>query len=233
MTAAERGTILTAIGTCLEQDIHADLMVLFATAVSLTEKHPEQVNNEVRNAVTHLARAYAANSAADAQDELRRARGHVDRAKRDCLKISIIALHDKIRATCSEIKIVSGTLDPAFVVRRNDLTNERKRLLKDEIAGAPGIVNEYLTFFAAADQLHTDLTNELNLGTKRASKFKLLKVAISRGIWGMGGALIFSFVCGYAFAIAVPHPETARADIVKIFQKRTPTTAAPAAAAAE
>lgn len=136
MTAVERRRVLAAIGQSLEVDVHLELMTFFAQAVAFTEKVPDQVNNELRNALTHFSRAYSAASYLDAEADLRRAAAHIDRAKRDCLKLSIICLHERIQALCGQVKAVSGTLDPAFLARRNQLTADRKQVLRDEISGA-------------------------------------------------------------------------------------------------
>src|SRR5579875_3001772 len=98
MPDADRQAVLARIGTILECDIHGRLQDFYAGAVALTEKQPDQVNNEVRNAVTHMARAYCADTRAAADQQLNQAVSHIERAMRDCLKLSVIELHDRIQS---------------------------------------------------------------------------------------------------------------------------------------
>lgn len=211
MKAAERRRVLAAIGQSLEIDIHSELMAFFAQAVALNEKVPDQVNNELRNALTHFSRAYAAATYADAEADLRRASAHIDRAKRDCLKLSIIALHDRIQHLCGQVKAVSGTIDPALLARRHTLTDDRKRVLRNEINGALGVTNQLLTFLEDAEALEADLSNEYNIGYRRLPRWRMIFIQIKRNALAFVGGVVTAIL----IALLVPHPENLRSDLLR------------------
>jgi len=227
LTAAERDEVLAEIARCLDTDIHTELMTYLAQAVSLTETYPEQVNNELRNVTTHFARALCADNLADAKADLAKASGHIDRAKRDCLKISIITIHDRVHHICAQIKASSGTLEPAFVVRRTELAKHRDKILRAEINGATGVANSLLDFLADLEALDADLTREYHIGSKLVSRTKLFLLRMKSYAIGFGVGVISAIVFGVIFAFVVPHPENIRRDALQAIKPpaaNTPST---------
>ncbi|MBV9511776.1 MAG: hypothetical protein JO303_16005 [Caulobacteraceae bacterium] len=187
-------------------DIHGQLMEFYATAVSLAEKHPEQVNNEVRNAVTHLARALTLDEAGAANHEIELAKAHVSRATRDAIKLAVLELHDRIQDACAEIKYLHGTLDPTFMVRRDDLTSKRKKVLRDEINGDPGVIEQFVQLFNEADELEKDLVGAANLKRKLNPKWRRRVHTIRSNGWTIVGALAIGVIAGLGVMVIAPDP---------------------------
>lgn len=92
-TATTQSDVSSRILEVIKEDFHNDFMDVYALTISLTDKHPEQANNEIRNALNHLARALMIDTPQDALEQITKAQGHIERAKRDCLKISLINRH--------------------------------------------------------------------------------------------------------------------------------------------
>ena len=78
----------------VRKDFYEDFMEVYAMVVSTTETHPEQVNNKIRGALTHLARALDRGDGCS--EEVQKAQAHINRAKRDCLKVIIVQKHKAI-----------------------------------------------------------------------------------------------------------------------------------------
>lgn len=79
-------------------------------ATELNNIVPLQFTNELRNAINHLARAYCCENDADVDEEIRKAIGHIERAKRDCLKMSSIAISEDISSQFMLIEQKYGLL---------------------------------------------------------------------------------------------------------------------------
>jgi hypothetical protein len=119
----------------IEKDFHVDFTEAWATTVALTETIPDQANNEIRNAFNHLARALKSETEEDAAGNIREARSHLDRAKRDCLKISVIYVHESVQSLIWYVEHNHGLVPENIRIRRKTLTIERKSIYSDETMG--------------------------------------------------------------------------------------------------
>ena len=190
MTAAEKRNVTMRVQNLLVHEIHGEFLDLYAATVSLAERHPEQVNNELRNALTHMARAVAQGDYTQALAELKKAEGHIERAKRDAAKISVIELHNLIADASADIKLLNGTIDVAFVLRRDGIAKKRKALLKNEAKGAP-VLNDLVALYLESDNLHDDLLLELNKAGRRLPRWRYAFIAWRRYIIsGLGGLVL-------------------------------------------
>jgi len=183
LSAVQRRNVSASVQKLLVEEIYGEFLDLYAAAVSLTERHPEQVNNELRNALTHLSRAVASDDFSAANREIDKAKTHVERAKRDAAKVAVIELRDLIADACADIKLLNGTIDPAFVVRRDQLSKERKSILKREAQGVH-VLNDFVEFYLKADALHDDLIQTLNGQGRRLPRWRYRLIAARRHILG-------------------------------------------------
>tara|TARA_R110001592_G_scaffold344464_1_gene635692 strand:+ start:6373 stop:6978 length:606 start_codon:yes stop_codon:yes gene_type:complete len=115
-----------AIISCIIKEYYDDLLNWYGLTISLTEKHVEQVNNEIRNALTHLSRASFMEDADSFNGELSKAKGHFERGKKDCLKLCILELHERLRSTIKGIEIREGALKSEYRKRLVNLEKLRK-----------------------------------------------------------------------------------------------------------
>jgi hypothetical protein len=118
----------------IEDDYLNDFYEIFEFTLRITNEIPPQANNEIRNALNHLARAVGNPAGSSVPEELRKARRHLTLAKRDCLKISILhkeTLLAKIIAAIEENRGVEPTLRRRMIVLRG----ERRDISNNEIKG--------------------------------------------------------------------------------------------------
>jgi hypothetical protein len=204
MTEEEKLAVLRRVGEVLAAELHGNFMDFYATAVALTETQPDQVNNEVRNAVTHLGRALIAGSEKEAHDQIRLGRAHIERATRDAIKLSVLELTDRIHDACEEIKLRTGTIGAPFIARRDQVTAKRKKVLRAEIDGDPDVIQLFVELFNDADQLEADLTSEFNLKKHLTPPWRRAIVRFRRSIWGAFAAVMIGLIAGIILMIIFP-----------------------------
>lgn|GEM_PF-6668173 len=120
-----------------------DFTKFYATVIEITEKLPEQINNEIRNAFSHLARANESDDIEAIKAECDKSRDHIERANRDCLKCSIITLRDRIMNKLDNATIQHTPLPPGIMQRKKSIEQERRNLLQDEARGIKGLTGRY------------------------------------------------------------------------------------------
>lgn len=176
-------------------DYLGEFTELYATAVGLVEMHPEQVNNEIRNALTHLARALSAANAQEAQSQVRKAKDHIERGKRDCLKISIIEIRDRLRGTIHMIEHTVGVVPQPIKLRLKEIERMRRTSFLAETRNEPML--DTLTSILA-DALDLEAQLEQQYGNMACAKnvikrfFNKLKKHCATII----GALIIGVITG-------------------------------------
>jgi len=203
MSAAERTRVLDQIERLLRVEIYEQFAELYAAAVSSIEIHPEQVNNELRNFITHLSRAVSADTYAAAERELDKAVSHVERAKRDVIKIAVVVLRDNIERVCWKIRQVTGTVDPAFLVRRDGIRKRRKELLKQESQGKLSL-NDFVQLFIETDKLHDDLHNVLGDVGQVRSALRYWWYGFRRRAIGVVIGIVVGILGCIGYAVLVP-----------------------------
>ncbi|MEZ5490903.1 MAG: hypothetical protein R3F50_11370 [Gammaproteobacteria bacterium] len=111
-----------------------DFLEIYGLTIAIAETHPEQVNNELRNALTHLARALSS-EADDPEKELESAKSHIRRAKRDCLKIAILHKRDQILGSIHRIEYDQGILPSKLKTRLKTIEQKRRDVFRSESSG--------------------------------------------------------------------------------------------------
>jgi hypothetical protein len=105
---------------------YTDFTRYLATTISFTEKLPEEVNNQVRDAFTHLSRASVATSMEDVTRECKLAQNHIERANRDCLKASIIKARFELEELITDAVFYHGFLTPSIKTAFAQIKRERE-----------------------------------------------------------------------------------------------------------
>jgi hypothetical protein len=162
----------------IKQDIGVELTEFYGAAVFFNDNvKPEQPNNEIRNALNHIARAYESQDWAEADDNIGAAKRHIERAKRDSLKLAIIGVFGQIRGIVSSADYYYGTIPPALMVRRADLAERRRMVYAMESAGSNDITTVMLGIFVDAKTLLDDLQNQFPAATpERKTKIFFLRL---------------------------------------------------------
>ena len=228
ISEGERGAVLDKVATVLREQIHDQFVDFYAAAVSLTERQPDQVNNEIRNALTHLSRSLAVDDYAQANSEIDRACNHIDRAMRDAIKLAVFELRDRIHSACAEIRLVHGVLDTPFLVRRENLTDQRKALIKLETEGSKDVMAGFVQLFIDARSLEDDLIKAYDVTYGRISKAKAWTIWFRRQIKGIVLGLAVGIMGSLIYTILVPDQESFGKKIRDfIFHKPPPSIATP------
>ena len=124
-----------AVCKVIVTDYLEDFTEIYATTIAITEAHPEQANNQIRNALTHLARALTSQDAAALKDSLKKAEGHIERGKRDCIKTAIALLKDRISTTLYRIEYEHGLVPRHIKVKLKTIEYKRISAYKNETKG--------------------------------------------------------------------------------------------------
>jgi hypothetical protein len=85
-----------------------------SATISFSEKIPEEINNHIRNAFTHLARVQFCVDEEKVMVEVNHAINHIERANRDCLKASIICTREVLEDMKLDVYFHYGSLTPAI-----------------------------------------------------------------------------------------------------------------------
>jgi len=137
-----------------------EVVPALGAAIVLDDKFPEDVLNEIRSAMTHVARSHFSEDDTYKQEQLKAALNHLRRVCLDCLKIAILVQSEKVEQI---IKGLSETLRlPDHYYRRfENIKNKRIQVMKDEsVDSNQKIVNDYKNILNEIDLTYEELSNE-------------------------------------------------------------------------
>ncbi len=163
----ELDQIIQDILSIVREDITVELHTYYAEVVASVQRHPEQANKELRDAMTHLGRALVADSLEVAKRQVQSGRDHLERAKRDCLKMSLIFMNDRVQRLFSEVHMQFGTIAFGFTKRRNDLRIRRRQLAVDESHGRDNVTLKMLALLNDLGDLENDIIEEYQMREQR------------------------------------------------------------------
>src|ERR1700722_4867729 len=104
LSQVERRAVESPVLSIIIDDFGKDFQDVYSYAVTVLELAPEQANNEVRNALNHIVRALAAQTMQEANQNLGQSEGHIERARRDCIKLAVIHVHEQIKSDMLSIE---------------------------------------------------------------------------------------------------------------------------------
>jgi hypothetical protein len=210
LTEEERGRCDEVALRFIRQDIGLELAEYYGAAVFYGNNvKPEQPNNQLRNALNHLARAYEASDWASAQKQIELAEGHVTRAKRDSLKLATIGLFDEIRQLLRNAEYYYGPVNPTHLITRGELIERRRRAYARESAGHADATNVMLALFVDAKSFLDQLQSAFPAASARR-RLKIFFVRIQRQV----GALAIGFALGVSASLSANYIwEQMRADV--------------------
>lgn len=177
---------------------HQDFSSYYASTIAIVEKLPDQINNEIRNAMSHLARANASDNIATIQLECDRARAHIERANRDCLKCSIITLRKKIHRQVFHAKIHLMGMPPGIIQQKKYIERERNRLILAEEYGEAGITPAYEKLLLSCSHLDDSL-NDL-FGELPVTVWGRIHHFLSAHVIGFSSGVLASLIASCIYA---------------------------------
>lgn len=155
-----------------------EVVPALAAALTIDDKFPEEVLNEIRNAFTHLAAGSRCNGS-KRQHELSAATRHLRRVCIDCLKVCIFTL-----AKRSELAVDALTYDlqlPEHVYQKmSDLRRRRQSLaaaegvrsLENALGDYKSLANDYDEFYVSLDTQFAGETAEARHAARRKREFR-------------------------------------------------------------
>jgi hypothetical protein len=184
-----------------------EVIPALAAAVIYENKFPDAVLNELRNALTHLARASSLPRGSDDYlDDLKAAYRHMKRTCLDCFKVSIIYSAEQIDRVMLALE-EEFNLPEGVHTRLKSLRDERISLQVNEGVKTPDgeVLARYKTLFNAYDKFAVDLG--VDFGSKasverrtrkkrRASRRELLNLLIGFMI-GVASSTVVALVFSY------------------------------------
>jgi hypothetical protein len=170
LTAQERAVVESYIIKFLQTDFIDTLSLYYAEGVAYSSRHPQNINNELRNALTHLARALNAPSMHEAQDNMDSAGRHIERFKRDCLKVAVIYSGKDVNNLLTHAHRRFKGVDPSLTIEASKIVRSR---VDATIKEAIGIEQSVPTWEALA----------LRIGQLRERIFALYPSLDPKKIW--------------------------------------------------
>ncbi len=119
----------------LIQDYLQDYTEILGITVGIANFYPQQADSQIRNALTHLSRAAQTDNKDLIAKEIKKAKGHIERAKRDCLKIAIIEKRQQIKDMIIGIYFAKGGLPKKIQKKRIEIEINRKITAINETKG--------------------------------------------------------------------------------------------------
>jgi hypothetical protein len=154
MNTQEKNAVGDRILALIEKEYHGYVAHVVAYTIGIAEKVPAQANNEIQNALNHLAIAYVSSDPAAADKQLSLAEEHLERATRDCLKICLIKRRSLLDDLVVAIEDKYGTiLRPARTSLRN-IAVERDRILFEESRGSKEVSDLLSKLLAECNDLY-------------------------------------------------------------------------------
>lgn len=160
----------TAIQDFLSKDYLLDYSELLSTTVAITNFYPQQAESQLRNAMTHLARSVSEASNLDA--EIEKAKGHLERAKRDCLKLSIIKKKQDVENEIKNLRYAKSTLTQSIKEKRIFIALTQKKASIQETIGAKDVSSLLEVVLTELIELETELIQIDEIATKPSTAVK-------------------------------------------------------------
>lgn len=148
----------TKIINTLLNEYLSDYIEILGICVGITEYYPQQADSQIRNALTHLSRAASFDDATEIDKEIEKAKGHIERAKRDCLKLAIIRKKEHVADHIKSVHFAKGGLSEDIMVKRLQVSNDQKVAFINETKGV-NVTPELENVLSQLINLETDLIN--------------------------------------------------------------------------
>ncbi len=184
----------TAIKEFLEQDYLSDYSEILSMTVGITHYYPQQADSQVRNAMTHLSRASTEISNLD--EEINKAKGHLERAKRDCLKLSIIEKKKHVENEIKSLRYAQGTLTESIKEKRLSIAMQHKKASIQETIGSRDVSTLLEVVLTELLELEQELIKIDEIVKKPSTSVKIAYSSIvwAKRIFSMMGIIYASYL---------------------------------------
>ncbi len=153
LSQSEHAEVLDKIGELIGAEFANVISRYYALSVSYSGRHPQNVNNELRNAVTHMSRALVSDTIEAARRQLEAAERHVERFKRDCLKIAVIYASKNTGDIIKTAHSSFGNRDPYVALEALAIVRQRYGIIISEVRGDPEIAASWEALLLRIERL--------------------------------------------------------------------------------
>lgn len=181
---------------------HSEVIPALSYAVTIDDAFPEEVLNELRNTLTHMARANHVGVVSESgQDELSAAMRHLKRSTLDCLKVSLLVLAQKCEGMIG-VLTEDLRLPEDVYKKQHELKEERRRVSGEEgqrptdstIENIKSLVVKYDEFYLKlVEQFNGESANQLRNARNAREKKKENRALIHSFILGIITGIIGNF----------------------------------------
>lgn len=196
---------LSRVRQLILEDFHSDFQEVYSYAVTALEIAPEQANNEIRNALNHIARALTANDDQSADDNLRQAKGHIERAKRDCLKLALIHLHEQIKSDLLSIEVVEGAVPMSIRTRMKTLETAAVKARQAESDGEANVTDLMAGVFADFKNFRDDLHEQFTVPSTQRTLVQQFLFRVRHNMTVFISGVIIGIVAGVLANLATDY----------------------------
>jgi hypothetical protein len=181
-----------------------EVVPALAVALTLDDKFPEEVLNEIRSSFTHIARAHSIDvTDPDHLKELESASRHLKRVCLDCLKVSILALAQRcdtaITALTEEVQLPEDVY--RFV---SELQRDRARITCHEgqkpthaaVEELKDLLVRYEHFYQNLDDQFAGQTADMRRAARRRGRWKSIAIGF---VLGVVGSLVATAISNFYF----------------------------------
>lgn len=169
-----------------------------ATTISFTETLPEEINNQIRDAFSHLSRARNATSQREITRQVKLAISHIERANRDCLKASIIFAREELDELIADATFIGGFLTPTVKQSYKSLKEKRRSAYQTETRGDDKLNGSLEEILRLTIKISDDIKKEYTASGKPTTRvFRSIKR------WSRPIFMLVSLVLGTALGFVL------------------------------
>ncbi len=194
--------VVNATVDLIQKDYFDDFLNVYGLTIALTETHPEQANNEVRNALTHIGRALNAPKE-DAHGQISAAKRHFKRAKLDCLKLCVVRKQNDLHNLMSRIEVEEGFVPRPIKVRLKGMMKLRRKIFTAESAG-DDVADTLEKLLMDMLEMEDELLSEREIPRNYLSKYRIWAYKLKRFSKAASFAIVCSVLAAVVFVILAP-----------------------------
>ncbi len=204
LSPQERSDVLHRIGAFLEGEFARVLAQYYARTVAYAAKHPQNINNELRNAVTHMSRALVSDDVVAANKEMDAAERHVERFKRDCLKVAVVYAGRNASELMKRAELAGGRVSPQLSLSAAAIVMKRYQILFEEVRGDEHSAAKWEAVLLDIERIREQVIQSHNVLDERRYKVPLFIARVVTGVqkaWAWAGLALLGTALG---AMAIP-----------------------------
>jgi hypothetical protein len=179
LTAAEKSDCVARVEELLLVNFNGEFQDHYSIVAATCGLHPEQVNNELRNMLTHIARAFTCEDVASFNAQLASAKNHLERASRDCLKLANLKIFQELQSDCFYLQMRDKTIPRPLRAKLTKIESMLFAARKAEVAGGSATVEDLLLINAELQELRKDYEHAFIMPGWKPSRWRSFRLWVA------------------------------------------------------